>query len=80
MGHSYGERNITLQTLRFYAPPLAATLILLVVVGQALSLSLSLNEGQFIYALHDAYIHMSIAENFAAHNVTFTLLLPALSS
>lgn len=38
-------------------------------VGQALSLSLSLNDGQFTYALDDAYIHMSIAENFAAHGV-----------
>ncbi len=57
------------QRWRGYVPPILASLILLVTVGQALSSSLALNDGQFVYALDDAYIHMSIAENFARHGV-----------
>ncbi|MGO9387121.1 MAG: hypothetical protein ACLPWD_03630 [Methanobacterium sp.] len=34
-----------------------------------LVISLRLNNGHFAYGLDDAYIHMSIAENFALHGV-----------
>ena len=39
------------------------TIILLLIV------SLRLNQGHFVYGLDDAYIHMSIAKNFALHGV-----------
>ncbi|MDX1993847.1 MAG: hypothetical protein SF029_15780 [bacterium] len=50
-------------------PALAALVVLLLIVGRSLAWSLQLNDGQLVYALDDAYIHMSIAKNMAQHGV-----------
>jgi hypothetical protein len=46
-----------------------ALLVLLVTIGYVVQISLRMNDGHLIYALDDAYIHMSIAKNFVMHNV-----------
>lgn len=44
-----------------------ALLVYLLLVSVILTASLFLDEGHFIFALDDPYIHMSMAKNFAAH-------------
>lgn len=56
-------------TLRRHAPALTAVLILLIIVGITLYCSIRANDGHLIYALDDAYVHMAIAKNLAAHGV-----------
>lgn len=48
---------------------LASIAILLITVATILFLSIRKNQGQIVYALDDAYIHMAIAKNFALHGV-----------
>jgi hypothetical protein len=50
-------------------PLLVAAALLLLIVSVQLALSLRKNEGHFVYALDDAYIHMAIAHNFASQGV-----------
>lgn len=45
------------------------TLVLWVIITILLIQSLSINNGHFIYALDDPYIHMAIAKNFAASGI-----------
>ena len=50
--------------------PLVLSLVVLwLTTVLLLVISLRLNNGHFAYGLDDAYIHMSIAENFALHGV-----------
>lgn len=46
-----------------------ALLVLFFTIGYVVNISLEMNDGELIYALDDAYIHMSIAKNFVEHNV-----------
>ncbi len=57
------------QQLRRFWPALVVLTVLLLDTGQAIIRSLEFNEGQWIYALDDAYIHTAIAKNFALHGV-----------
>src|SRR5688572_5305419 len=50
-------------------PLFAAAGLLLVIFTVQLTLSIRKNEGHFVYALDDPYIHMAIARNFARHGV-----------
>jgi hypothetical protein len=50
-------------------PLLAACLALLLTVLGLMRASLQLTEGQLIYPLDDAYIHMAVARNLAEHGV-----------
>ncbi|TVR18613.1 MAG: hypothetical protein EA396_14875 [Anaerolineaceae bacterium] len=54
---------------RAHWPPLLATLFLLLSVADFTSSALSLTGGQLVYALDDAYIHMSIARNLVEAGV-----------
>ena len=53
--------------LRRYWVLFVSSFIALTVTFQTIFLSIDLNDGQYIYGLDDAYIHMSIASNFAEH-------------
>lgn len=55
--------------LRQYWPALIVIAVLLLDTGQAILRSLDFNDGHWVYALDDAYIHAAIAKNFAAHGV-----------
>ena len=50
-------------------PLVTALFVLWVTIILLLIVSLRLNQGHFVYGLDDAYIHMSIAKNFALHGV-----------
>lgn len=50
-------------------PALAVSALLLIVCGSLIARSLDYNDGVLVYALDDAYIHMSIARNFVEHGV-----------
>lgn len=50
-------------------PLFAASGLLLAILTVQLTLSIRKNEGHFVYALDDPYIHMAIARNFARHGV-----------
>ena len=50
-------------------PLVTALSVLWVTIILLLIVSLRLNQGHFVYGLDDAYIHMSIAKNFALHGV-----------
>jgi hypothetical protein len=50
-------------------PVLLATVFLFVSVGEVIVRAVDYNDGHFIYALDDAYIHMSIAKNLAERGV-----------
>ncbi len=50
-------------------PVLLATGFLFISVGEVVVRAMDYNDGYFIYALDDAYIHMSIAKNLAQHGV-----------
>ncbi|HKZ03792.1 MAG TPA: hypothetical protein VJ180_16230 [Pyrinomonadaceae bacterium] len=50
-------------------PLFAAAGLLFVIVAVQLTLSIRKNQGHFVYALDDPYIHMAIARNFARHGV-----------
>ncbi|MCP5108163.1 MAG: hypothetical protein GY950_32550 [bacterium] len=55
--------------LKHYSPLLIAIIVLWVTLTLFLNASLSLNNGKFVYALDDAYIHTAMAKNFAKHGV-----------
>lgn len=46
-----------------------AVAVFLLIIWALLAASLRLNEGKLVYALDDAYIHMAMAKNLAAHGV-----------
>lgn len=50
-------------------PLIFSFIVLVVLILTIYCISLSQNDGFLVYALDDAYIHMSIAKNFALHNV-----------
>jgi len=50
-------------------PLVTALSVLWVTIILLLIVSLRLNQGHFVYGLDDAYIHMTIAKNFALHGV-----------
>ena len=50
-------------------PLVTALSVLWVTIILFLIVSLKLNQGHFVYGLDDAYIHMSIAKNFALHGI-----------
>ena len=50
-------------------PLVMALSVLWVTIVLLLIVSFRLNQGHFVYGLDDAYIHMSIAKNFALHGV-----------
>jgi hypothetical protein len=51
--------------LRTWWPTTAAVIVLWITVAVCTLLSLRANQGHFVYALDDAYIHMAIAKNFS---------------
>ncbi|MFH1386597.1 MAG: hypothetical protein ABIH50_02920 [bacterium] len=53
---------------KFWVPLTAAGLFLLT-VAIMLFFSLKENQGHFVYALDDAYIHMAMAKNFVLHGI-----------
>lgn len=55
--------------IRAHWPVVLCLLALSVAMGVLWGLSLSENEGHFVYALDDAYIHMAIAKNFVQEGV-----------
>lgn len=55
--------------IRRHWPLFAALGLFCAVVTTILVLSISRNQGHFIYAVDDAYIHMALAKNFAQHGV-----------
>ena len=55
--------------MKKFWPLVAAVAIFISLLFLTLNKSLALNHGRFVYALDDAYIHMSIAKNFALHGV-----------
>src|SRR3990172_7216000 len=58
-----------MQITKPHWPIFAAAGLLLVIVTVQLTLSIRKNQGHFVYALDDPYIHMAIARNFARHGV-----------
>ncbi len=56
-------------TLSRHWPLVAAWVILWTTFSVLFHLCLKGNQGQFVYAIDDAYIHMAIAKNFAEHGV-----------
>lgn len=56
-------------SIRKHWPLLGAVGVYWAAVAVLLILSLNLNQGHLVYALDDAYIHMSVAKNAALHNV-----------
>ena len=50
-------------------PLVTALFVLWITILLLLVVSFKLNQGHFVYGLDDAYIHMSIAKNFALHGV-----------
>ena len=66
----YTETMIKLNDIFHRHWPLVTALsVLWVTIILLLIVSLRLNQGHFVYGLDDAYIHMSIAKNFALHGV-----------
>ncbi len=57
------------QEFRQHWPLVLSLMILWLTTVLLLVISLGLNNGHFAYGLDDAYIHMSIAKNFALHGV-----------
>lgn len=55
--------------LREHWPMVAAVAVLLLTVGVLYGISLVQNDGHLVYALDDAYIHMSMARSLAVHGV-----------
>ena len=55
--------------IRRHWPFIAATGVLYAAVAALLLLTIRQNDGHFIYALDDTYIHMAVAKNFALHGV-----------
>lgn len=54
---------------RTYWPLILALILLGVTVGKLYRLCVQGDDGHFVYIIDDAYIHMAIAKNFAAHGV-----------
>lgn len=54
---------------RRWWPALVVSALLLALCGGLIVRSLDYNDGALVYALDDAYIHMSIARNFVEHGV-----------
>ncbi len=52
-----------------YIPLITVSVLFLSVIAVAAIFSYEINDGNFIYALDDAYIHTSIAKNFSQHGV-----------
>ena len=66
----YTETMIKLNNVFHRHWPLVTALsVLWVTIILLLIVSLRLNQGHFVYGLDDAYIHMSIAKNFALHGI-----------
>lgn len=59
----------TVGIIRKHWPFIAATAVLYATVAILLLLCMRQNEGHFIYALDDAYIHMATAKNFVLNGV-----------
>ncbi|HUT09018.1 MAG TPA: hypothetical protein VMY42_00845, partial [Thermoguttaceae bacterium] len=55
--------------LKKHWPLPAALAVLYAVLGVSLAASLAQNDGHFVYALDDPYIHMAVAKNLAEHGV-----------
>ncbi|HVZ41187.1 MAG TPA: hypothetical protein VHI13_18045 [Candidatus Kapabacteria bacterium] len=55
--------------LQRHWPLVAGLALLLLQVGAVLCVSLHMNQGTFVYALDDPYIHMSMARNIVEHGV-----------
>lgn len=55
--------------MRRFFPLLAAITMLWLLLWWMVAASMSHNAGRLIYALDDAYIHMAVAKNLAAHGV-----------
>jgi hypothetical protein len=58
-----------LHTLKRHAPLLLALGVFTALLVRMLLKVLNINDGHLVYALDDAYIHMSIAKNFATQGV-----------
>lgn len=56
-------------TIKSQWPVLLAIIILLTTLGILIKLSLNQNDGHFVYALDDAYIHMAMARNFVRYHI-----------
>ncbi len=54
---------------RVFWPPLAATILLLVIVGVLFHQAVVLNGGTMTYTIDDAYLHLAIGKNMARHGV-----------
>jgi len=59
----------SMAALRKHWPLPAALAVLYAALGVALAVSLAQNDGHFVYALDDPYIHMAVAKNLAEHGV-----------
>jgi hypothetical protein len=55
--------------LKLYGPLVIAIGLLWLVLFLSINASLALNEGNLVYALDDAYIHVAMAKNFSQHGV-----------
>src|SRR5712675_82827 len=58
-----------MRILRLHWPLVAAIVVLFATTAVLVVLSVKQNDGHFVYALDDTYIHMSIARNFARYGV-----------
>lgn len=66
------SKNIILRPIKFLIKnwPLTLSLIILwIIIGILFYISTSLNLGNFIYTLDDAYIHLAIAKNIFLHGI-----------
>jgi len=59
----------SMAALKRHWPLPAALAVLYAVVGVSLAVSLEKNDGHFVYALDDPYIHMAVAKNLVEHGV-----------
>ena len=58
-----------MQLKKSHWPLVIVAAVVLLIIAVQLALSLKRNQGHFVYALDDAYIHMAIARNLARYGV-----------
>ncbi len=61
--------KMRITAIKKHYPLIIALMIGALALGRCLMLSLEQNQGHFVYALDDAYIHMALAKNFSQHGI-----------
>lgn len=69
MTESNRKKNKIFEEVKRHWPIITGLIALWVTILLLLIISLNMNQGNFVYGLDDAYIHMAMAKNFALHGV-----------